>query len=742
MNKVIKVVVDLPLKKLNKEYDYLLPDNLISKIKVGQIVRVPFGRRKIAAFVTEVDAEAEIEISKLKKVDSLIYENQFFDQNLLDLFRWTAAYYHAYLAQVIKNALPPGITEKKIKKKKIEFLKINKKIDNLEEELESLKNRAPKQYLILKHLIENKKTKNKLKEVIKYAETSKQTVQRLIDKNLIILYTDIKDRRPEIKSNYILDDQGRAIDAALNNKDKDILAELFNDSSINNYLFHTTNKNRHYNLIFKIIDKIVNNKANVILLIPEIEKDYFLLKNLKEKYGNNIAFLHSRLSKGERFDEWQRIKKGEVQIAVGARSAVFAPFKELECIIILEENNENYKQQEHPLYHARQIAAKRLKNKESILILESPFPSVESRYLAEEGIYKEFQFEEADNQISVEVIDMRDEIENGNLGDLSKKLKSEINNNLIKNEKVLLFLNRRGSANYIICRKCGNVIKCENCNISLNYHQDKDNLKCHYCGFEKTIPDNCPECGSSFISRAGVGTENILDQLNNDFEDAVIARVDSDQSNEEIESKLNSFKKGNIDILVGTSLIIKNNFYNELSLLAVISADTALNSSDFRSAENNYILLKQLKSLLKNNQQSRFLIQSYEPKHYSIKAAAEDDQNFFYQKEKEIRKHRNYPPFCRLLNIIISGNRESQVEKVSKELCRYLDQYNNKFIEKLAAVPAVLSKLRKKYRWQIILKFDSIRNREYIIQLIEKRFKSDENDSIQIRIDVDPYQML
>ena len=744
MDNVVKVIVDLPLKKLNKEFDYLLPENLESEIKIGQIVKVPFGRRKISAFVSRVKTDTKLEKSKLKKIDSLVYKTSFFDQKMLDLFFWIASYYHAYIAQVIKTALPPGITEQKIKKKKVKFLKLNQDGIDFEKELTKLNKRAPKQFLILKYLYENQEKRNRLKEVIDYAETSKQTVDRLIDKNLIILYTNVKERIPKIESSLDYKKNVSNLSSTLTEKEKEIINNIIsNKSKHNKYLLQTETLNRHYNIFLHLIDKLVRNHKNIILLIPEIEKDYSFLKQIKNIFKDNVAFLHSKLSKGERFDEWQRIKKGEVQIAVGARSAVFAPFDEIDCIILLEENNENYKQQEHPLYHARQIAAKRLQKKDSIFLLESPFPSVESRHLAEKGIYKEYKFNRVKDKINTEVIDMKNEIENGNLGDLSSDLKDKIADKLDKNQQIMLFLNRRGSANYVICRKCGHVLKCENCDISLNYHQKKDKLSCHYCGFEKEMPDKCPECKSPFISRAGIGTENILEQLKNSFEEAKIARVDSDQKKDKIHEILNSFKEAKIDILVGTSLIIKNNFYKNLNLLAVISADAALNSSDFRSAENNFVLLNQLKNLLANTEESKFLIQSYNPEHYSIQAVVKENQNMFYQKEKEIRKQRNYPPFCRLINIIISGENEKKVEKVSKNLCDYLDRYKNKFVEKLGAVPAVLSKIRKQYRWQIILKFDSLRNREYIIQLIEKIFvEQNEYDSVQIRIDVDPYQML
>ena len=741
MKDIVKVVVDLPLKNLNKEFDYILPEGLKSELEIGQIVKVPFGRRKLSAFVTGFKAESDIKKSKLKEIDSLLYQQSFFDENLLNLFYWTAAYYHAYLAQVIKTSLPPGITEQQIQKKELEFLKLNAEVSNFKKALDQLEKRAPKQYLILKYLLEKNKQESKLKTVLEYAETSRQTVYRLIDKDLITLYTDSRERIPEIKSNL---KKNRRLDAAFGQEEKKILREIMDHQAANNlFLLKTKNNQKRYNFIIKLLEKLLQENKNTILLIPEIEKDQIFLEQLSQHFSGEIAFLHSQLSRGERFDQWQQIKKSEVKIAVGARSAVFAPFSKLDAVIIMEENNESYKGQEHPLYHARQIAVKRLQKNNSLLLLESPFPSIESKYHALEDGYQQLNLNLEEDKIKEKLVDMKKEIEKGNLGDLSGELKKEIKKHLEKNNKVILFLNRRGTANYLICRKCGNVLKCDNCDISLNYHQEKDKLSCHYCGLEKEVPDNCPECGSAFISQAGVGTEKIIEQLNEIYPEQKTARVDSDLKKKELKKRLNAFKNGKIDILVGTSSLIKNQFYDQLKFIGVISADTALNSSDFRAAEKNYTLLMQLKSLLENNSESSFLLQSYQPDHYSIQAVLNSEEKSFYQQELKIRKERNYPPFCRLINIIISAETEAEAAAQSRKLSRFLDDYSEKYLEKLGEAPAVLTKLRGRFRWQLILKFKSMRSREYIIQLIEKRFmEKDDSDSVEIRIDVDPYQML
>lgn len=741
MKKIVKVVVDLPLKKLNKEFDYLLPDRFESKIKIGQIVKVPFGRRKIMAFVTQINVKSELEISKLKEIDSIFYQESFFGENLLNLFYWTASYYHAYLPQVIKSALPPGITDKKIKKKQVEYLKLNNEIKDFDNELKKLENRAPKQHLILKYLLENRDQENKLKTVIASAETSRQTVYRLIDKDLIILYNNYQSRKPKITSQLIAEIN---TDLSISKENNQLLEKMIDfDSGTNSYLLTTNNNSKRYNFIIKLLQKLLEQEKKIILLIPELEKDFVFLAQLESYFIEEIAFLHSQMSQAERFEQWLQIRKGEVQIAVGARSAIFAPFSELDAVILMEENNESYKEQEHPLYHARQIAVRRLQSKNGLLVLESPNPSLESKFSADQGKYQQLKLNSDKNLIKSRIIDMKKEIEKGNLGDLSQELKKKISAQLENKEKLILFLNRLGMSNYVICRKCGHVIRCENCDISLNYHSQTNELRCHYCGLKKQMPKECPECGSSFISQAGVGTEKIIEELKQIYSKAVICRVDGDLKEKEQKKRLNDFKNGEIDILVGTSILIKNQFYEDLKFAAVISADTAINSSNFRAAENNYFLLKQLRSLLLNSSESEFLLQTYQPDHYSIKTAVNDEDDSFYDQEILIREKRNYPPFCRLLNIIISAESEEKAVKKSRQLSLFIEEYSDKYLEKLGEAPAPLSKIRKKYRRQIILKFKSMRNREYIIQLIEKKFMKENNKkSAEIRIDVDPYKML
>ncbi len=741
---IAKVVVDLPVREVNKEFDYIIPDHLNSELKLGHLVKVPFGRTEVSGFITGFKEKSELKKSQLKELSSLKYEKSFFDAELLDLFRWIAAYYHSYLIQVIKTALPTGITDKKISRKKKKLVQISDSIKDYQQILANLEKRAPKQYQIFNYLLENRSKKIALKKAAEKANTSNQTVYRLIEKEYLDVYNDYIDRIPDFDNHYpskVLNETAFEAKKIYQNT----AAELFEHykRGSKNFLIKTSTPEAEFELYKELLNKFTANDKTAIFLIPEIEKDYLLLKKLKKYYGDKVAFIHSQLSRGELFDEWRRIQRGEVKIAAGARSAVFAPLKNISAIIVKEENNRNYKQIEHPLYHARQVGAKRAKDNDAVLVLTSDSPSVESRYAARNEEFHYINTAEQKIRVRSTLVDLRKEVEKGNLSDISKYLQEKIEQNLAEDNKILLFLNRRGYGNYVICKKCGHVLKCDNCDISLHYHKKEEKLVCHYCGSEKEMPDNCPECGSSFISPAGLGTESIVMQIREMFEDAAVARLDSDIEEDPLKI-IRDFNNAKLDILVSTQLILKNNIFTDLKLLGVISADAGLNSSDFRAAEESFKLLNELKLLLKNDIESEFIIQSFNPDHYVLQSSENSDYDGFYEQEIKLRKKMNYPPFCRLLNIIIQGEDEGKVSTTAFKLDGYLNQFKKNYIEKLGLSRPVIKKIRNKHRWQIILKFASSRNREYLIQLMEKEFKKKRKkaEDVEIRIDVDPYRML
>jgi len=745
MNSTVRVIVDIPIADLDRPFDYLLPEELEKKIKIGHLVKVPFGKRKISAFVVDINVEAEIDQKKLKKINNKVYDKPFFDRKMLNLYRWTAKYYHSYLIQVIKAALPPGVLDKRVKRKTVRYLRLTSKAKEKAEVLEKIKKRAPKQYLILKYFFENDDNKITVKDAAQKADTYPKTVYSLLDKELLEYYNIEVWRKPEIfECDYISND------FKLDKMQSEVFNEISKSLQQENqtFLYKEVLKEKRNRLYFKLVEKLVKENRGGILLVPEIMMASKIVKKLKNSFGEKIAVIHSQLSVGEQFDEWRRIKSGQANIAVGARSAVFAPVKNLDLIIIDQEHDENYKQNEFPTYHARQVASRRMKNNNSVLLLSSATPSIETEYLSVINKYKKLMpgdgYNNNNNIASAEIVDMRLESEKGNLSNFSTALIENMKKAFSENKQVFLFINRRGFANYMICKKCGHVIKCGNCDISLTYHKEEEKLICHYCGQESKIPDVCPECGSKFIGKSGMGTEKIADEIEKKFPDKVTVRLDADVSGDkdEYNNILKKIKNKEIDILVGTRMALKSEYYTSVGLIGIISADTILNIPEFRSAERTFQLLTQL-LFIDQNYKRKLIIQTFNPDHYSIKMASDFNYSDFYNIEINIRRNRNYPPFSRLVNIIIQGNNEKNVIYTAEKLNKFIDRHGS-YDEKMGAAPAYFKKIRNKFRWQIILKFESFRSREYLLRLIEKKFykKIEEIDNVNIRIDVDPYKML
>ncbi|RCW51410.1 MULTISPECIES: primosomal protein N' [unclassified Halanaerobium] len=744
MNSTVRVIVDIPIADLDRPFDYLLPEELEGEIKIGHLVKVPFGKRKISAFVVDINVKVEIDPKKLKKIDNKVYDESFFDRKMLNLYRWTAKYYHSYLIQVIKAALPPGVLDKRVRKKTVRYLRLTSKAKKKTEEIKKLKKRAPKQYLILKYFFENEENKITVKEAAQAAETYPKTVYSLLEKDLLEYYNIEVWRKPEIFKGDFLSD-----DFKLDKMQSEVFNEISKSIQQENqtFLYKEVLKEKRNILYFKLIEKLVEENKGGILLVPEIMMASKIVKKLKNIFNEKIAIIHSQLSAGEQFDEWRRIRSGQAFIAVGTRSAVFAPVKNLSLIIIDQEHDENYKQNEFPTYHARQVAARRVQDNNSVLFLSSPTPSIETEYLAAVNKYQKLMPDDEyiNNSIpSAEIVDMKLESEKGNLSNFSTVLIENMKKTLSEKKQVFLFMNRRGFANYIICKKCGHVIKCDNCDITLTYHKEEKKLICHYCGKESKIPEKCSECGSEFIGVSGMGTEKIADEIREIFPDKMIARLDADVSDDKdkYNNILKKLKNKEIDILVGTRMAVKSEYYTNVGLIGIISADTILNIPEFRSAERTFQLLTQL-LLIDQNYERKLVIQTFNPDHYSIKMAADFNYSDFYNIEINIRKKRNYPPFSRLVNIIIQGDNEKNVIHTSEKLDRFIDIHGS-YDEKIGAAPAYLKKIRNKFRWQIILKFGSFRSREYLLRLIEKKFhkKSEVFDDVNIRIDVDPYKML
>ena len=747
MSKFAKVVVDVPFTNRNKFFDYKIPDNLLNKIKIGHLVLVPFGKRSIKAFVISINNEVEISRSKIKSLKKLYKNESFFNKKDLKLYKWMAEYYNLNLISVIRAAIPAGIFNNNIRKKRKKYIYLNAKKEKIKKVIKKIRKKAPKQKEVLKVLLENSEIDFTKTELANKADTYPGTVNRLIEKGYVKVEEKIARRKPFLEKKEEEKQKFKPNEYQQNAIDE-IKQNISNSNFSQTYLLHGVTGSGKTEVYLQLVELILNKNQGAIILVPEIALAPVMVRRFYSRFGDEIAVLHSNLSPGERYDEWLRLKKGKAKIAIGARSAIFAPVKNLGIIIIDEEHENSYKQSSYPYYHAREVGIKRAKINGIAMILGSATPSLKSYYLAQKKYFKYLSLPERVKKRempSVDIIDMREEMKEGNLSIFSHKLKTNIENALDNNEQVLLFLNRRGYSSFALCRECGHVLRCKNCDISLTYHDKEKLLKCHYCDYNKEIPRFCPECGSEYIKKFGIGTEKLEEEVNKYFPEAEVDRMDIDTtSNKGSHRKiLKRLENNETDILIGTQMITKGHDYPGISVVGVITADTILNLPDFRSSERTFQLITQVAGRTgRGDISGEVIVQTYTPDHYSIQAARKHDYQKFYKKEVSLRKQLNYPPFTKLVNIIVEGKKNEEVIKGANNLGAFFDNYQNYILELLGPSPAPIEKLRGKYRWQIILKFAKYNDRNYLLKKIRQKFFPYNVKSVKFNIDVDPISML
>jgi len=500
----------------------------------------------------------------------------------------------------------------------------------------------------------------------------------------------------------------------------------------------------------QLIKKVLQNNKSAIMLVPEISLTPQMVDRFIARFGEDkIAVLHSKLSVGERYDQWQRIKRNEAKIIIGARSAIFAPVQDLGLIIIDEEHDDSYKSEMPPRYSAKEIS-RYLAYKNNIpFILGSATPDINSFYKAQNGAIELLTLTKranSSNLPTVEIVDLREELANGNKTMISRKLYDGITKNLEQKRQTILFLNRRGFSTFVMCRDCGYTVKCKHCNITLTYHRHQNRLKCHYCGYEQENVTICPECKSKKIKYFGTGTQKLEEQIQKMFPKATTIRMDIDtvskkNSHEEI---LNKFKNENIDILIGTQMVVKGHHFPNVTLVGVIAADGSLNMEDYRANEKTFQILTQVAGRAgRENLPGEVVVQTYNPDSFSIECASKQDYDIFYNTEINLRKHLKYPPFCDIILIGISAEDEKIVQDTSNKIYEILQ----KKISALQEVslykprPAPIDKIKNKYRWRIIIKGkfgnDMI---ELINQSLQEMYKY--NTKARIVVDVNPTNML
>ncbi len=542
----------------------------------------------------------------------------------------------------------------------------------------------------------------------------------------------------------------------LTGEQKDAVAAMLPSAAAQDhkvFLIHGVTSSGKTEVYMQMIEDCVKRGRTAIMMVPEISLTPQTVERFIDRFGTDrIAVLHSKLSLGERYDEWMRIHRGEVKIVIGARSAVFAPLMNIGIIVLDEEHETTYKSDMSPKYDAIEIAIKRAKKNSGIVILGSATPSLISSHKAEHGEYEKLLMKERFNKTplpEVEIVDMREELKQGNKSIFSIALYREMKQTLEEKRQVILFLNRRGYSTFVSCRSCGYVMKCRDCGISLTYHKSRNEAICHFCGYREKIPLVCPECGGKYIKHFGTGTEKVEEITREVFPEYHVDRLDLDTTTKKgsIDKILNSFRRGKTNILIGTQLVAKGLDFSNVGLVGVVSADISLNVPDFRSAERTFQLITQAAGRAgRGDKPGKVLIQSYHPEHYAITAAARHDYNTFYQMESMIRRQIGYPPFSDLIQVILS----SEVEREAYERCR---QVAESFLEEvgedeakylLGPQAAPMNKVKGLYRYQLLIKCFPGKRKEYSRALtkIKLKINTDRKIKYHISVDINPYSFL
>ena len=497
------------------------------------------------------------------------------------------------------------------------------------------------------------------------------------------------------------------------------------------------------------IQKVLEEGREGIVLVPEISLTPQMVNRFKGRFGDEVAVLHSGLSIGEKYDEWRKIQRKEVRVAVGARSAIFAPFENLGIIIIDEEHETSYKQEDNPRYHARDVAIERARTHNCPVILGSATPSLETFARAKKGVYQLLTLSKRMNDQSlptVDIVDMREELREGNRTMFSRVLYDKLQDRLMKKEQTVLFLNKRGHSSFVMCRDCGYVIQCPNCDISLTYHRYQQQMKCHYCGYEAVVPTICPECTSEHIRYFGTGTQKVEEELGKIFPEARVIRMDVDTTSRKgsHEKLLTAFEEGKADILLGTQMIAKGLDFPNITLVGVLSADTMLHLPDFRSSEKTFQLLTQVSGRAGRHELAgEVVIQTYSPEHYSIELASQQDFDQFYQKEMMIRKIHKYPPFYYLALITVSHEELMKVVDVTEKISVTLSSRLSKGAHILGPVACPIPRINNKYRYQCIVKYKKEPKLTQTLKMILDHYQQDiHRTGLQISIDKNPYILM
>jgi primosomal protein N' (replication factor Y) len=740
----VRVIID---RAIHRELDYAVPEGLMNRVGVGSRVRVPF--REKSALATVVAVTEQSEAKGIRLIEAVVGEAPILSEQLLELGRWISAYYCCPIETVMRSLLPQVIRRAEVGWKKQLFVQPGREIDN--EELEKLRKRAPRQAELLDAIL-RLEAPIRASQLLRETSLDNQTLRALVKRGLVKLREEAVVRDPHADeqfiatSNLILNqEQAHAL--------KEIIQALDSPEKSGPILLHGVTGSGKTEIYLQAIRTTLNRGHTAIVLVPEISLTPQTVERFKSRFADvqdAVAVLHSHLSEGERHDEWHKIHSGRARIVIGARSAIFAPLKNLGLIVVDEEHETTYKQEEAPRYHARDLAIVRAKIEKCVAVLGSATPSLESYHNAAIGKYRLITLTQRIDEKQMplmRIVDLRQERRKGkSAAILSEKLSQAIADRLEKREQTILFLNRRGFSTSLLCSNCGEARNCPNCSVALTFHRHPavaGRLACHLCGHTAAVPKKCPACGQDALIYAGFGTEKVESTVSQIFPKAVVRRMDADSMTrkEAYRETLRNFRTGKIDILVGTQMIAKGLHFPNVTLVGIINADLALHLPDFRAGERTFQLLTQVAGRAGRGETSgEVFVQTYTPFSPSIQFARHHDFAGYFQQELEFRERCDFPPFKHAILITVRSAHEGRAKLSAETLKRRLKEALPQEFILGDATPAPLEKLQGQFRFHILVRGEAIMRLSRLVRETVDKLPFPED--VTVTVDVDPYQLL
>lgn len=702
------IIVDISHESLDKTYQYRIPEECEEQAVIGAYVYVPFGNRSIHGYIVDITTKPKIDEAKIKPI--LRVENApAIESQMIFLAYRIKECFGGTMNEALKTVIPVKKNVKRKEDRTIISCQTKEETKRCMEECLKKSHHAKAKLLAL--LLDQDKLN--YEEVIGKYKISKSTIDSLIKQGQIQIDAKERYRNPVIsldrpkKHVELTKEQSYIVDSVM---------EEYNEGIRNTYLIHGVTGSGKTEVYMELIEKVIAQGKQVIVLIPEIALTYQTVTRFYERFSDRVSIMNSRMSAGERYDQSERAKQGDIDIMIGPRSVLFTPFNRLGLIIIDEEHEGSYKSETTPKYHAVTVAIERAKIADASVILGSATPSLESYDRAVKGEYRLFTLKNRTGNATlpmVEIVDLREELKKKNRSIFSERLRELMTDRLQKREQMMLFINRRGYAGFVSCRSCGYVLKCPHCDVSLTSHHD-GRLICHYCGYEESMPKTCPSCSSKYIAAFGTGTQKVEEFVRREFPSARVLRMDMDTTKNKggHEAILSAFAKHEADILIGTQMIVKGHDFPKVSLVGVIAADLSLYAGDFRASERTFDLLCQAAGRAgRGDIPGNVVIQTYHPEHYSIITAAKQDYESFYEAEIAYRTLMMYPPAAHMLLLLVFSKEEDKViqgaELLGKLLKEAKEEEQDDELVIIGPAPASLSKANDLYRQVIYLKHES-----------------------------------